>query len=148
MQCFFFMWSLWKMLWSLVTAGRTGTDICGLLQCACCSSATCQASYPQVVWFWMVLLEDSLGKENLYHNGEDCVLMIVLILFYKFTFYKRLFITECCDRTRGNGFKLEKSKFSLNIKKKFFTVRHWNRLPREVVEAFKARLNRALSNLV
>jgi len=82
----------------------------------------------------MVLLEDWLGKENLYHNGEDCVLIIVLILFYKFTFYKRLFITECCDRTRGNGFKLEKSKFSLNIKKKFFTVRHWNRLPGEACE--------------
>ncbi|KFP18927.1 hypothetical protein Z169_11186, partial [Egretta garzetta] len=47
-------------------------------------------------------------------------------------------------------------RFRLDIRKKFFTVRvikHWNRLPREVVEApsleaFKARLDGALSNLI
>jgi len=57
---------------------------------------------------------------------------------------------------RGNGFKLEENRFRLYIRKKFFTVRvvrHWNRLPREDVdaptlEAFKARLDGALSSLV
>ncbi|KFU89886.1 hypothetical protein M959_08245, partial [Chaetura pelagica] len=52
--------------------------------------------------------------------------------------------------------KLEEGRFRLDIRIKFFTarvVRHWNRLPREAVEApslqvFKARLNGALSNLV
>ncbi|KFZ66041.1 hypothetical protein N321_03756, partial [Antrostomus carolinensis] len=55
-----------------------------------------------------------------------------------------------------NGFKLKEGRFRLDIRKKFFTVRvvtHWNRLPKEVVDApslevFKARLDEALSNLV
>jgi len=62
----------------------------------------------------------------------------------------------CSKRTRGNGYKLEEGGFRLDIWTKFFTVRvvrHWNRLPSEAVdapsqEAFKARLDGALSNLV
>jgi len=57
---------------------------------------------------------------------------------------------------QSNGFKLREGRFTLDIKKKLFTMRvvkHWNRLPREAAEApsletFKARLDGVLSNVV
>ena len=69
---------------------------------------------------------------------------------------KWLFTRVDNDRTRGNGFKLRQGRFRLDIRRNFFTQRvvtHWNRLSKEVVdapslEAFKARLDVALGNLV
>jgi len=66
------------------------------------------------------------------------------------------FRKACCDRTRSNGFKLSDGKFRLDIRQKCFAtqvVKHWSGLFRAVVEApsleaFKARLDGALSNMV
>jgi len=65
-----------------------------------------------------------------------------------------LFSRACCDRTRGDGFKLKKGRFRVDKRKKFVTMRvvkHWNGLTRKAVDApsletFKVRLDRAQSN--
>jgi len=85
--------------------------------------------------------------------------LIVAFQYLKGAYRKdgdKLFSSTCSNRTRGNSFKLKEGRFRLDIRRKFFTMRvvkHWNRLPREVVDAppletFKATLDRGLSNLI
>jgi len=66
------------------------------------------------------------------------------------------FFAQATNRTQGDGHKLYQKRFRLDTMKNFFyqrVVRHWNGLPRDVVESpsltvFKRHLDEELCNMV
>ena len=142
--------SLWDPIWS--TASMPGALNIKRIQ-------RCWSRSRGRPWRWSEGYEEGLRELGLFSLEERRLQgdLNVAFQYLKGTQEGEWIFTQSdSDRTRGNGYKLKEGKFRLDDRKKFFTqrvVRHWNRLPREIVdapspEAFKARLDGALRRLI
>lgn len=104
--------------------------------------------------------EKNLEENLLYAHKHMSYVSLLLALSHFPAVYegyqKPVLTVVLSGRMRDNRHKMKKGKFKLDVRKHFFimrTAKHWSRLTREVVqglssEAFEARVNKALSNLI
>ncbi|KAF4803523.1 hypothetical protein TURU_015727 [Turdus rufiventris] len=103
----------------------------------------------------------SLCMEEKRNIADTPEVRLIIVAFnqssgHKFGLERRSQESQGSDKTRAHSLKLCLQKFSLNVRKNFFLrriVKHWNGLPRAVVESpslevFKKQVDIAINAVV